>query len=304
MLPPTPPAATTRDRRWSNADVDGEARTRRMRDKREARCATNGLEVTLEEGGAENLVGTVRTRDATTKDDAAPSVLQKLQKWGDYASFGDVVEGTRLIPMKTPLSERYVDGAYEHVLTVEGLIREQMAFGRRIGLIIDLTNHDCLYEDDIPANVRRVHVRNVAKTVPSAADARKAAEAVERYQAEGGRDHVAVHCAYGFNRTGFIICSMMIETLGLSPAEAMDRFAASRPPGLKHEHFRRELVERYARRSDPGSDLDGATRLLSRSFGSEPDMRTEEDRDENESLDIDMNRKFHWRPGGASSNDG
>lgn len=286
--------------------MDGEARTRDRRDRRERRCATNGLEVTVEENGTENYLVTNGTAGGATtrKDDAAPSVLQKLQKWGDYASFGDVVEGTRLIPMKTPLSERYVDGTYEHVLTVEGLMREQMALGRRIGLIIDLTNHDCLYEDDIPANVRRVHVRNVAKTVPSAADARKAAEAVERYQAEGGQDHVAVHCAYGFNRTGFIICSMMIEGLGLSPAEAMDRFAASRPPGLKHEHFRRELVERYSRTSDPGSDLDGPKCVLSRSFGSEPDMHRGEEDDENETLDIDMNRKFHWKPGGgASSND-
>jgi hypothetical protein len=33
-----------------------------------------------------------------------PSVLSKLQKWGDYASFGEPVQPSRFIPMKTPLS--------------------------------------------------------------------------------------------------------------------------------------------------------------------------------------------------------
>jgi mRNA-capping enzyme len=33
-----------------------------------------------------------------------PTVLSKLQKWGDYASYGEPVAPSRFIPMKTPLS--------------------------------------------------------------------------------------------------------------------------------------------------------------------------------------------------------
>jgi len=35
-------------------------------------------------------------------DKATPSVLQKLQKWGDYDAFGGVVHPSLFIPMKNP----------------------------------------------------------------------------------------------------------------------------------------------------------------------------------------------------------
>jgi hypothetical protein len=36
-------------------------------------------------------------------------VLTKLQKWGDYDNMGEPIRGTRLLPMKTPLSQELVD---------------------------------------------------------------------------------------------------------------------------------------------------------------------------------------------------
>ena len=54
--------------------------------------------------------------------------------------------------MKTPLSPRYVEENCVNALTMESLMRGQRARGREIGLIIDLTNHDCLYEDDFKAH--------------------------------------------------------------------------------------------------------------------------------------------------------
>jgi len=112
------PRCASDDRRWSSADVPGEASTRARRERRERRVsnatttATTASDADERDGRgrpprATTTTGTRanETNDATTtaRDDAAPSVLQKLQKWGDYESCGDVVRGTRLIPMKTPL---------------------------------------------------------------------------------------------------------------------------------------------------------------------------------------------------------
>ena len=310
------PRCASDDRRWSSADVPGEASTRARRERRERRVsnattpATTASDADERDGRgrpprATTTTGTRanETNDATTtaRDDAAPSVLQKLQKWGDYESCGDVVRGTRLIPMKTPLSPRYVEENCVNALTMESLMRGQRARGREIGLIIDLTNHDCLYEDDIPSDVARVHVRNVAKAVPSASDVRKATEAANKFLATAGNEnkYIAVHCAYGFNRTGFVICCYLVQMFGATPAEAMELFAEARPPGLKHLHFRHELVERYApseTRGDSDSPIDALSRLrIRRSFDSEPDFRNAiDDEDENDTLDIEMNRK-HWR---------
>lgn len=49
----------------------------------------------------------------------------------------------------------------------------------------------------------------------------------------------------GFNRTGFVVCSYLIEHCGLSVEQALASFARARPPGVKHEKFRDELHARY-----------------------------------------------------------
>ena len=48
-------------------------------------------------------------------------------------------------------------------------------------------------------------------------------------------------CYAGFNRTGFVVCSYLIQALGMSVDEALAAFEEARPPGVKHEKFRAEL---------------------------------------------------------------
>lgn len=57
---------------------------------------------------------------------------------------------------------------------------------------------------------------------------------------------IAVHCHYGFNRTGFFIICYLIERLGYRLEDALEEFAQHRPPGVRHEHFVNELCVRYA----------------------------------------------------------
>lgn len=344
--------------RWSSADVDGEAPHNAPRARRLARVragagvddgrgdddardddASTGRRrsddanddddaTTTTESRSRRASGSVGSRAsvslrslslrAETIDPDVPSVLQKLQKWGDYASCGDVVEGTRLVPMKTPLSRVYVDEGCVNALTMSALMVEQRKRGREIRMIIDLTNHDCLYEDEIPSGVTRVHVRNVAKSTPSANDVRRVSEAVKTFMATAKEnEYIAIHCAYGFNRTGFVICCFLVETCGTTPEEAMRRFAAARPPGMKHAHFQDELLERYSRRSGTSKDGDDeeseedafkpslAARVsMRRSFDSEPDFRNCVDHeDDNQTLDIELSRK-HWLSGRGTTKDG
>ena len=56
---------------------------------------------------------------------------------------------------------------------------------------------------------------------------------------------IGVHCHYGFNRTGFFICSYLIEREGFSVQRAIDEFQAKRPPGIRHDHFIDTLFVRY-----------------------------------------------------------
>ena len=57
---------------------------------------------------------------------------------------------------------------------------------------------------------------------------------------------VAVHCHYGYNRTGFLICAYLIERAGYGVQRALDAFRVAKPPGIRHEHFVDALWVRYA----------------------------------------------------------
>ncbi|KAL4997311.1 hypothetical protein BDV10DRAFT_195212 [Aspergillus recurvatus] len=59
------------------------------------------------------------------------------------------------------------------------------------------------------------------------------------------RPVVGVHCHYGFNRTGFLIVSYLIERCGFGVQEAIDEFEKRRSPGIRHGHFIDTLFVRY-----------------------------------------------------------
>ena len=42
-----------------------------------------------------------------------------------------------------------------------------------------------------------------------------------------------------------MVCSYLCQACGLSVEQALESFAAARPPGVKHEKFIRELYARY-----------------------------------------------------------
>lgn len=88
----------------------------------------------------------------------------QLNKWGDYPSMGEPVWPSRFIPMKTPLTEQLLSAwdpnkACRSPLTLPLVIASCKAKNRRLGMIMNLAGHDCLYEDDIPADVAIHHVR-------------------------------------------------------------------------------------------------------------------------------------------------
>lgn len=56
---------------------------------------------------------------------------------------------------------------------------------------------------------------------------------------------IAVHCTHGFNRTGFMICSFLVEIENWSVDAAIDIFAKSRSPGIYKQDYLDELTRIY-----------------------------------------------------------
>lgn len=70
-------------------------------------------------------------------------------------------------------------------------------------------------------------------------------ELVDGFIASNSVDIIAVHCTHGFNRTGFLITSYLVEKYDFAVAAALQTFATARPPGIYKQDYINELFKRY-----------------------------------------------------------
>jgi hypothetical protein len=201
-------------------------------------------------------------------------VLTKMLKWGKLQNYGAPMDDLHgIIPMKTPIADKYIEGKHWNSFTIHDFVQEQWSnHGRLVGLMIDLSNHDCIYDFEnvhVPVHslsaiapalshndfkrehghdymtLRYIKHRCISKMCPTRDNIDKFTEIVLNFKKNHPRHYIGVHCSYGFNRTGFVVCSFMIEQCGLSVDDAVQLFASSRKPGIKHKWFVDELRKRY-----------------------------------------------------------
>ncbi|ANB15679.1 hypothetical protein AWJ20_3317 [Sugiyamaella lignohabitans] len=170
--------------------------------------------------------------------------LKNEAKWRKTLAVGEKIRGTRLRGMKTlrqndlEHSPSILEKKYPDIYS-----------------IIDISREPPPYD---PASFTRISYHKfptVSKLPPTKKEVADFIEMVDTcmeeiklrtQSADPPPDAtLAVHCHYGFNRTGFFLCSYMVERLGYSINEAVEAFSISRPPGIKHPHFIDELYVRY-----------------------------------------------------------
>lgn len=126
-------------------------------------------------------------------------------------------------------------------------------FKMKLGLWIDLTNTKRFYDRrDIECRGTKyvkLQCRGHGET-PSPEQTRAFIEIVDNFISEHPLDIVGVHCTHGFNRTGFLIVSYMVEKMDCSVEAALMAFAQSRPPGIYKEDYIKELFRRYEDEDD------------------------------------------------------
>lgn len=159
--------------------------------------------------------------------------LKNEQKWKQTESIGKRVEPSHLRGMKTL---RQTDD--EH--SPEILEREHP----EIVAVIDISREAPPYDPKTFSRIKYHKLPTVSKIPPSREEVAQFIDLVDSIEV-GENESVAVHCHYGFNRTGFFICSYLIERCGLLVSEALDAYAAARDTGVHHPHFVDELHVRY-----------------------------------------------------------
>ena len=127
----------------------------------------------------------------------------------------------------------------------------------KIKAVIDISHESPVYDPKglDEGGIEYHKFPTVSKIPPTAEESKDFIKLVDRLRAqppetihlgsETDQVLIGVHCHYGFNRTGFFICSYLIEKEHFGVQQAIDEFAKHRPPGIRHEHFLDQLFVRY-----------------------------------------------------------
>eukprot|EP01026_Neomeris_dumetosa_P081092 TRINITY_DN9061_c0_g1_i5.p2 TRINITY_DN9061_c0_g1~~TRINITY_DN9061_c0_g1_i5.p2 ORF type:complete len:396 (-),score=29.91 TRINITY_DN9061_c0_g1_i5:1085-2212(-) len=204
--------------------------------------------------------------------DEIPSVLRKVDKWLSIENMGEAVGQTKFIPMKTPFSSQMMQSIRQNkeynqqstnLLTIDCMLNYQKNLGRDVGLILDVSDHMCLYSQDIPNEIEYQQVRMPSKQIPSRESLRIVFMIAQDFWERQPDKYIAIHCAYGFNRTGFTLCSYLIEVFDMTIEESLRCFEVARSPGIKHEDFIEELSKRYRVTSNVSESVNLASSIAS-----------------------------------------
>ena len=95
----------------------------------------------------------------------------------------------------------------------------------------------------------KLQCRGFSET-PSTEQVRSFIELVDDFLSNRPLDIIGVHCTHGFNRTGFLIVSYLVEKHDYDVSAAIQEFANARPPGIYKQDYINELFKRYGDEDD------------------------------------------------------
>ncbi|KAI3651078.1 hypothetical protein MP228_004559 [Amoeboaphelidium protococcarum] len=167
--------------------------------------------------------------------------LKNYEKWKATVPVSELVGGTNIRGMKTL---RHDDEDHSPAV-----------FSQRypnVRLIIDISKDEPPYMTNLTDfNIIYHKIGTASKIPPTDEEVQQFCDIVQEYLLRPGvpKDvEVGVHCHYGQNRTGFMICSYLIKVHKFDVQSAIAMWAKARPPGIKHQHFKDELIRRYSQK--------------------------------------------------------
>ena len=173
--------------------------------------------------------------------------LKEANKW----DVKNLAKWTAVQPVSEPIANtframktlRQVDDSH----SPKAFVRE---WREKIKAVVDISHESPVYnpQDLDDGGIEYHKFPTVSKLPPTVQEVKDFVTLVDRLRSLSGSDDqrlIGVHCHYGFNRTGFFICSYLIERKGFDIEEAIKEFASRRPPGIRHEHFIDTLYVRY-----------------------------------------------------------
>ncbi|XP_057983711.1 uncharacterized protein LOC131168363 [Malania oleifera] len=156
--------------------------------------------------------------------------------WLDCPPAGQEING--IIPSKVPLGESFNDYvAPGRRYSFRQVIHQQRVLGRKLGLVIDLTNTSRYYQsaDWNKEGIKHVKIQCRGRdSVPDNESVNAFVYEVLQFlsRQKHSKKYVLVHCTHGHNRTGYMIVHYLMRTMAISVTQAIKIFAEARPPGI------------------------------------------------------------------------
>merc|ERR1712107_107008 len=194
------------------------------------------------------------TMDSSVNTSSRPSRSGggESYRWITLPSIGTAVKGCHLVPMKVPLSMKEDDISIEGGLTIRK-VKEALP---KVVKVVSLVNID---RKELFRNGPKMYTRQevaeegllwgqVHCSPLGHADSQPypSEEIVHQFFKEVEVDNglVAVHCAHGLNRTGYLICRYLIRKCGVEPREAVARFNDARKYPMRRQTLLDHLFSR------------------------------------------------------------
>ncbi|BBH06237.1 mRNA capping enzyme family protein [Prunus dulcis] len=171
-----------------------------------------------------------------------------------------------MIPSKVPLGESYNDCVPPGKrYSFKQVIHQQRVLGRKLGLVIDLTNTSRYYLTSDLKKEGIKHVKIACKGRDSVPDNLSVNQFVyeDKYpvtsqqcysviqflsRQKQSKKYILVHCTHGHNRTGYMIIHYLMRSLSISVTQAIKMFADVRPPGIYKPDYIDALYSFYHER--------------------------------------------------------
>lgn len=166
----------------------------------------------------------------------------------------DVGLSGKFLPFKTPLDDKFNrELKPTELFTPQMLIKSQKDANQRIGLWIDLTKTNRYYDKRMVEQAGITYCKlscDGNEGAPTSAQVKTFIHICKKFLIKSPLEVICIHCTHGFNRTGFLICSYLIEELGWSIEAAIQEFTRSRQPGIYKQEYLNQLYQNYGDEDD------------------------------------------------------
>ena len=157
--------------------------------------------------------------------------------------------GNMFYAFKTPLCSGFDDIVpAKYRFSVHMIFSSLISQNVKMGLWIDLTNTSRYYNKVEVQRHGCKYVKFPCKghgEAPDVATTQNFIQLCKTFKQDNPSEIIGVHCTHGFNRTGSLIISYLVEELEISVNAALTTFSVARPPGIYKFQYIEELYRRY-----------------------------------------------------------